>query len=397
MTRKNHWRRMTYLLAALFALAWMGSGHAQAPVGGAAAGPAPKTPWGEPEIAGIWSNPVLVPMERRQELGTREFFTDEEIAKAEAELAEMNRAPGWRELRDQTGTRQGVGTERDVARAYNEHWLGDRPTKRGRRTSQVIDPPDGRIPAYTPEAQKRITAKREYIEALLQGTVSGKPGPVSARRAEPSPDYNVDRINRSDGPEDRSSPERCLGMELPVLLQPGTWGGVVQMVQSPGAVGIYYDVFQGWGFSRLIRIGDRPHLPPHIRLQYGDAVGRWEGDTLVVDITNFSHKTNFRGARENLHLIERYRRLDANTLEYRVTVEDPTTWVRPWTMVQEWTINDPRTTQVLESGCHEGNFGMTGMLAGMRAAEKAFAEGKGPDPATEDHATGGEPPAHFVQ
>ena len=196
-------------------------------------------------------------------------------------------------------------------------------------------------------------------------------------------------MNRADGPEDRSGGERCFGYNLPVFLQSGTFGGVARIVQSPDAVGINYDMGQGLGFSRSIPITDRPHLPSHVRQRYGDARAHWEGDTLVVDVTNFSQKTNFQGSRENLRLIERYRRLDANTLEVRVTIEDPTTFTGPFTAVQELTKNSDTENQVYEGACHEGNYGMIGMLVNTRAAETAFAEGRGPDPETQDNATGG--------
>jgi hypothetical protein len=212
---------------------------------------------------------------------------------------------------------------------------------------------------------------------------------MSPRRSEPSPDYNLDRINRSDGPEDRGGPERCFGFFLPVLLDSGTFGGVARIVQSPVAVGINYDIGQGQGFSRIIPITDRPHLPKQIRERYGDSRGHWEGDTLVVDVTNFTQKTDFHGSRQNLHLIERYRRIDANTLSFQVTIEDPATFTGPWTALQELTKNRDQKNQVSEGGCHEGNYGMIGMLANTRTAEKAFAEGRGPDPATQDNATGG--------
>ncbi len=231
--------------------------------------------------------------------------------------------------------------------------------------------------------------KREYLAALLQGTSGGRPGSISPKRLEPSPDYNLDRMNRSDGPEDRSGPERCFGTNLPVLLQSGSFGGVARIVQSRGAVSIYYDIGQGQGFSRVIPVTDRPHLPNHIRQRYGDARGHWEGDTLVVDVTNFNQRNEFQGSRENLHLIERYRRVDANTLSFQVTIEDPTTWTRPWTAIQELKKNTDQKNQVYEGGCHEGNYGLIGMLVNTRAAEKAFAEGRGPDPATQDNATGG--------
>lgn len=347
-----------------------------------AAGQALRTPWGEPDLQGIWSNPSVIPLERAEAFGTREFLTDEEIAAAERELVARSALPG----RD---SREGAGTERDVARAYNEHWRGDPSLSRGVRTSMIVDPPNGRLPPLTPAAQARIDEKTEYLQALLQGTSGGRPGPISPRRAESSPDYNLDRINRADGPEDRSSQERCFGFNLPMLLQSGTYGGVARIVQSPGAVGIHYDVGQGQGFSRIIPITDRPHLPGRIRQRYGDARGRWDGDTLVVDITNFTQKTTFHGSRENLHLVERYTRLDADTLQVEVTVEDPTTFTQPFTAVQELTRNSDQENQVYEGACHEGNYGMIGMLMSTRAAEEAFAEGRGPDPATQDNATGG--------
>ena len=345
-------------------------------------GQAIRTSWGAPDLQGIWGNPHVIPLQRPTEFGTRAFLTDEEIAAAEQELLRRSQQPG----RD---SREGLGTEKDVARAYNNHWSGDPSLSRGVRTSMIIDPPDGQIPSLPPEAQVRVAEKGEYLLALLQGTSGGRPGPISPRRSEPSPDYNLDRINRTDGPEDRSAAERCYRYNLPVLLEAGTYGGVARIVQSPSSVAIYYDVGQGQGFSRVIPITDRPHLPGHIRQRYGDARGRWEGDTLVVEITNFTQKTNVHGSREDLHLIERYQRINAETLSYQVTIEDPTTFTRPFTAAQEFTKHSDRENQVFEGGCHEGNYGMIGMLMSTRAAEKAFSEGRGPDPATQDNATGG--------
>jgi hypothetical protein len=342
----------------------------------------PRTLWGDPDLQGIWSNPYVIPLERPKEFGTREFLTKEEVAAAEQKLAAQAKQPG-RDARD------GTGTEKDVARAYNNHWFGDPSLQRGTRTSLIIDPPDGRIPPLTAEAQKRVETKKEFLQALLQGTSGGRPGPISPRRAERSPDYNLDRINRADGPEDRGGPERCFGFSLPVLLDSGTFGGVQRIVQSPGAIAIDYDMGQGQGFHRLIPITNQPHLPKGIRQRYGDSRAHWEGDTLVVDVTNFTQKTDFHGSRENLHLVERYKRLDANTLSIQIAIDDPTTFTRSWTTIQELTKNSDQKNQVYEGGCHEGNYGMIGMLRNTRAAEKAFAEGRGPDPATEDNATGG--------
>ena len=347
----------------------------------------PRTPWGAPDLQGIWNTNTLLPLERPRQYGARATMTEEEHAKALAELQERNKRPG-RDSRD-VGGKPGLGTEKDVARAYNEFWFGDKPTKLSYRTSMIVDPPDGRIPTFTPDATKRITDKREFLSALLQGTSGGRPGPISPRRSERSTDYNLDRINRADGPEDRGGPERCFGDGAPVVLGTGTFGGVMQIVQSPDSVSIYYDVGQGSGYSWVVPITNRPHLPKNIQLYRGDPIGHWEGPMLVIDVTNFSDETNFHGSRESLRIIERLRRVDANTLSVQFTAEDPTTWTQSWTAVQELDKADEKTTLVLEGGCHEGNYGLMGMLLNTRAAEKAFREGKGPDPAKQDNATGG--------
>ena len=359
-----------------------------------------KTPWGKPDLQGTWSNATVVPFERPKEFGERQFLTDAEHQKAVEALLKRDALPG-RDSRESNG-KDIRGTEKDVARAYNEHWFGDKPTEVGRRTSMIVDPPDGRMPAYTAEAQKRISERRAYLEALLQGTSGGRPGPISPRRNEPPPDYNLDRMNRADGPEDRSSQERCFLNNLPVILQAGpltpdgrpvgNFGGVIRIIESPDSVDFYYDVGQGSGFNRTIPITNRPHLPKEIHQYWGDSIARWEGDTLVVDTTNFSQETEFRGSRENLHLIERYKRISPTTLQITTTAEDSSTWVRPFTFVQELRKNADKPNMVYEGGCHEGNYGLLGMLINTRAAEKAFAEGRGPDPALEDNATGGESP-----
>src|SRR5436190_20953615 len=145
-----------------------------------------RTPWGDPDLQGIWSNPYVIPLERPKQFGTREFLTKEEIAAEERRLRDLAKGPG-RDARD------GTGTEKDVARAYNEHWFGDPSLLRSTRTSMIIDPPDGRIPPLTAAAQQRMATKKEYLAALLQGTSAGKPGRISPRRNEPPPYYNLDR------------------------------------------------------------------------------------------------------------------------------------------------------------------------------------------------------------
>jgi hypothetical protein len=153
-------------------------------------------------------------------------------------------------------------------------------------------------------------------------------------------------------------------------------------VQSPGIVSIFYDTGQGQGWTRIIPITDRPHLPSHIRNWWGDSVGRWEGNTLVVDVTNFSPKTDFLGSRENLHLVERWTRKGPEMVELVTLIEDPMTWTRPWTTIQEFDLQDNFLNRsYTEPRCHEGNYGLPGILVGARAVEKAFKEGRGPDPA----------------
>lgn len=339
-----------------------------------------RTPWGEPDLQGIWANQTATPLQRPTEYGNREFLTDEERAELDRQRLERALADPGRDRRKEPGT------EKDVAGAYNAFWNtqpGDPGSPQtGARTSLIFDPADGRIPAITPAALERFTAIRDYLAALLEGTSGGEPGPPSARRLEPPPYYNLERMNRSDGPEDRAAGERCLGSSLP------DFSGFFRIVQSPGYVTIFYEANSGGG-TRIIPVDGGAHLPQHIRLWMGDARGRWEGDTLVVDTTNFTQKTSYRGSRENLHLIERYRRVDADTIAYQVTVDDPTIWTGQWSLDVPFTKQDGQQNLIFESPCHEGNFGMTGMLANTRAAERAFAEGRGTDPATMDIATGG--------
>ena len=348
----------------------------------AAGAQALSTAWGDPDLEGIWTDPFTTPLERPVRFAGRDEFTAAERADLDARRSALPR-------RD---AREGVGTERDVRGAYNAVFQSIRPT--GPRTSLIVDPPQGRIPPLTPEAQERVTAQREFRLALLQATetcrnrepacAGWRYGPPSPRRAERPPHYNTDRLNRNDGPEDRSLSERCMGALLP------DFGGYRRIVQAPDAVSIFYDVGQGQGWQRTIPITDRPHAPASVRQWWGDSRGRWDGRTLVVDVTNFSPKTDFRGARENLHLVERWTRLGTETLEYIVTIEDPTTWTGPWTVRQELAIQDGRANRIYyEPRCHEGNYGLPAQLAGSRVEERAFAAGRGPDPATRDTATSG--------
>ena len=329
------------------------AGQAPTAPEGAAAAPATPTAWGEPDLQGIWTNDYEIPLQRPARYADRDSFTDEE-------RAEFDRLRTGFLAQDTRSYSR--GSEQDVGGAYNQAiFLTHKPT--GRRTSLIVDPPDGRIPALAPEAQQRRQAIREYQLALLQATdvckndlpgcQGGQYGQPSPRREEPPPYYPAAPVNRADGPEDRGLSERCMSARLPDF--GGAAGFTLQIVQSPGNVSIFYDTGQGQGWQRTIPVTDRPHLSPDVRQWRGDSRGRWEGNTLVVDVTNFSPKTDFQGARENLHLVERWTRLDAETIEYVATMEDPTTWTRPWTVTLELSRQSNEANRIYkEPRCHEG-------------------------------------------
>ena len=360
----------------------------QAPTASANAPAAPelKTPWGEPDLQGIWTDESDTPLQRPAKYANQELFTEAQRAELDKERAAL------------LGRNRRVerGTELDVAGAYNAVFLSIKHT--GARTSMIVDPPDGRIPAKTPEAQKIAAADQQFRLALLQATETCKNKSVacsggkydpnrSPLRAELPPRYNTARMNRHDGPEDGALPDRCLTGGLPEF---GTaYGGSFRrIVQTPGAITMFYDVGQGQGWQRNIVMNGSPHLPTNIRQWYGDSRGHWEGNTLVIDVTNFSPKTDFQGSRENLHLVERWTRTGPTSLEYAVTIEDPTVWTRPWTVKQEFTKqSDQENRTYYEPRCIEGNYASPGLMHGQRMAEAAFAKGEGPDPRISDNAT----------
>jgi hypothetical protein len=346
-----------------------------------AAAPALKTPWGEPDLQGIWTDETTTPLQRPARYANQEVFT-------EAERAELDRVRSEVLGRERRAER---GTERDVSGSYNNVFVSFKRT--GARTSLIVDPPNGRIPPLTPEAQKIAGAEREFRLALLQATETCKNKETacgggkydatrSPRFADLPPRYNTARMNRNDGPEDSSLAERCLTGGLPEF--GGPTGSFRRIVQTPGGISIFYDVGQGQGWQRNIVMNGSPHLPANIRQWYGDSRGHWEGNTLVIDVTNFSPKTDFQGSRENLHLVERWTRT-GTTLEYEVIIEDPTVWTRPWTVKEEFTRQSDQDSRLYyEPRCIEGNYGLPGIIHGRRMEESAFAEGRGPDPATRD-------------
>src|SRR5580700_350147 len=355
---------------------------AQAPAASVTAPvPAQKTSWGEPDLQGIWTDEFDTPLQRPAKYAEQEFFTEAQRAGLDKERTEML-------------NRRAVGT---LADAYN--FAAFLSTKRtGTRTSKIVDPPNGRIPPLTAEAQKAASADREFRLVLLQATdtckrmapgcAGGKYDPTpSPRRAEAPPRYNTANVNRYDGPEDGTLANRCLTPGLPEF--GGNTGSFRRIVQTPGGITMFYDVGQGQGWQRNIVMDGSTHLPSSIRQWFGDSRGHWEGNTLVIDITNFSPKTDFRGSRENLHLVERWTRTSPTTLDYEVTIEDPTVWVQPWTVKQEFTKQSEQENKIYyEPRCIEGNFALPGLLRGARIEEADFAAGHGPNPVTKDKTIG---------
>jgi hypothetical protein len=290
---------------------------------------APRTPDGHPDLQGIWSNATITPFERPDDLAGKQFFTEKEATEYEKRFARENN-------RDQRSS----DADADLKGAYNELWF-DRGTKvvPTRRTSLVVDPPDGKVPPLTPAAQGAAAA-REKI----------------ARRP-------------PEGPEDLPLLVRCLVWPTagPPML-PTAYNNNYQIVQVPGYVAILTEMIHD---VRIIPLDGRPHLPAHIRQWLGDSLGRWEGNTLVVDTTNFTDKTNFSGSDENLHLIERFTRTDENTILYEFTVDDPTAFTRVWKGEVPFT---KAPGPIYEYACHEGNYAMENILKGARAQEKAAVE-----------------------
>jgi hypothetical protein len=306
----------------------------------------PHTADGHPDFSGLWTNVTITPFERPRDLAGKEYFTEQEVADYE-KLTVQQRNRDRRE----------PGSNRDVASAYNDFWW-DSGTKvvKTRRTSIVVDPPDGRVPPLTAERQKELAARVEATKRRCEQ----QPG------CEPE---NSGLLGPADGPEDRPLMERCLhfgGAGPPML--PGAYNNNYQIVQSPGFVAIDVEMAHD---VRRISLDGKPHVPPNVRQWMGDSRGHWEGDTLVVETTNFTDKTRFRGSDENLKLVERFTLADPNTIIYRFTVDDPTAFTKPWT----GEIPMVRTEGPLfEYACNEGNSGMAGILSSARSDEKKATE-----------------------
>jgi len=295
----------------------------------------PRTPDGHPDFQGYWTNATFTPLERPAQFAGKEFFT-------EAEAAEFDRQ---RLQRENSQSKEDI--HYDNALWQTETWG----RVENRRTSLVYDPPDGKLPPLSPEGKVQAAAKAE----------------AARRRAS------------ADSAQDRSLAERCItwGNEGPPMLG-STYNANLQILQTSNLVVIGHEIGHA---NRMIPLDGRPHLAPNIHQLGGDSRGHWEGNTLVVDSTNFNDQTNFRGppstarqdifSDQNLHVVERFTRTDADTITYRFTVTDPTVWTKPWSgeLLMKRTKGP-----IYEYACHEGNYGLVNILAGARAAEKAAAK-----------------------
>jgi len=280
------------------------------------------------DLEGVWGFATLTPLERPSEFGGKAFVTDEE---ADA-WVEQTLERGNRDRRD-------GGAAVDVGRAVNDYWF-ERGTSLSRYdgkalTSMITSPPDGRLPPLTAEARS-----------------------ASAARAADA------REHPADGPENRSLQERCLAFNAGPPIQPGPYNNFVKIQMFPNYALIHTEMIHD---ARVVPLDGRPHAPAAVRMWLGDARGRWEGDTLVVETTNFNGKVGFRGTDERIRLVERFTRKDRRTLIYEFTVENPGVFTQPWTARLPMTLTDAR---IYEYACHEGNYALVDILRGARYQER---------------------------
>ncbi len=328
----------------------------------------PRTPDGHPDLSGSYDTATLTPLQRPEQLGDKQFLTDQEAAKIAEE--ERQRTESRALPSDPNRTAPPAGGDGSEGAAgnvggYNTFWI-DRGTEAfsidgERRTSILIDPPNGRYPPVTAEVRERAMARRGQFRPNRGDAYwleNDGPGPY-------------------DDPELRPLGERCLlgfgstsgPPSLPVL-----YNNLKRIIQTPDTVMILVEMNHD---ARIVRM-NAEHDPPEIRKWLGDSVGQWEGDTLVVDTTNFTDRPGLTAASRNLHVVERFTRLDADTLVYRFTVEDPTRWTAPWTGEYPWVATDDR---VFEYACHEGNYALGNILRGARLLEaETLAKAKGGTP-----------------
>ena len=331
--------RAVILLIAVFAVALL---PAAAP-GQSSNWTAPRTAAGHPDLQGIWSNNAITPLERPESLAERATLTEEELARVQTTAEELfAQDAGDAAFGDQffnvaltapeTFTSSDGGTGN-----YNQFWMVER--EFDNRTSLIVDPPNGRLPELTPAAEQATEAAR-------------------AGRGQPAA-----------WTDDRGLSERCITFGLPNLL--AGYNSYYQILQTADHIVIEQELIHT---TRIIPLDGRPHIGGAIDQWHGNSVGRWDGDTLVVETTNFSPRSNFRGSSDNLHLVERFTRVGPDEMRYEFTVNDPTVWHAPWTALLEWKRTEDA---IFEYACHEGNIGMAGILSGARAEEAKAAPSGG--------------------
>ena len=308
--------------------------------------PAPlRTAWGDPDLQGVWNNATTTPLQRPLELAGKDTLTDEEVAQRDVEFAETRSLDRRDDEAPGLGTEPGGRlTEADVSRAYNEFWVERGKTIANNRTSIIVGPDDGRLPPLTPDGRRRTEARAEFRRGR---------GP-------------------SDSWEDRRLAERCL-IYRGIPAMPTLYNNNYQIAQTPEHVAIFQEHIHE---VRVIPIDGPSHLDTGVRQWLGDSRGHWEGETLVVETTNFHDKALIRGFNgdlgESLRVVERFTRVNANSIDYQFTVIDPTTWTRPWSGSLPMTRSEGL---VYEYACHEGNRGMLNLLAGARIEELGVQSG----------------------
>ena len=306
----------------------------------AAAQDAPRTAWGAPDLQGVWDFRTITPLERPERLGDQAFLTEEEAANLEQGVVDRNVELANRAAR-RTEVTESVDRGEDGAPGfYNNFWLDQGTRTVGtRRTSLVVDPPNGRLPEMSPAARERTEARRAYL-----------------------------REHPADSWVDRSAYDRCiLGFNAGPPITPGGYNQNLQVFQTPDHVVLLTEMVHT---VRVVPLDGRPALPDDVRQWSGDSRGRWEGDTLVVETSHFNDQRRWRGTTPGMTLVERLTRVDADTLVYEYTVDDPGTWTRPWTASLPMRRADE---PLYEYACHEGNYSMPGILGGHRMDELAAA------------------------
>jgi hypothetical protein len=316
---------------------------AQAQTRSAARWTPPRTSDGRPDLQGLWTTQTFTPLQRPERYAGKEFLTEEEAAEFASLVTQDGVDPlaGNLFAASDEERRKRIN-QTDPTHYNNAVWLAT-PTRKALsslRTSLIVDPPDGRLPPVTPEGQQRAAAQR--------------------------------RNAGFDGYENRPLQERCVVWthEGPPMMPP-PYNDVLRIVQTPGQVIVHREL--STNLPRIISTDGKPHLPARLRQWAGDSRGRWEGDTLVVETTNYNEKIAFQGSSASLHVVERFTRVSEDRIDYRFTVQDPATWTRPWSAEVPMMKTDGRP---YEYGCHEGNYGIINILNGARVADARAAEAR---------------------